>query len=168
MFSILRSNQPFFFSIFGWLFLFSFLPYQYRFSFLEPAFDHPVNYILQLPEFLRFFITSTVIYLTALYINKIVNKSILFDRSYYLPGLIYIIISVSYLPFHISLLMIFSNLFLVLSFREFFKIFRNESCKNLIFKASCWLFISCLFYASNVILLPILFGVVNYMVLIMN
>jgi hypothetical protein len=48
------------------------------------------------------------------------------------------------------------NLFLVLAIEDLFKIFRNKSCKIEVFNASCWLFISSVFYGLNIFLLPIL------------
>ena len=47
------------------------------------------------------------------------------------------------------------NLFVVLALEQFFKIFRNETCKNLIFKASLFLVISMLFCPLNILLLPV-------------
>ena len=44
----------------------------------------------------------------------------------------------------------------MLAIEDLFKIFRNKSCKIEVFNASCWLFISSIFYGLNIFLLPIL------------
>jgi hypothetical protein len=50
---------------------------------------------------------------------------------------------------------IISNLFIVLALGEFFQIFRNENCKNLIFKANLYLFLSALFCPVTIFLIPV-------------
>ena len=47
------------------------------------------------------------------------------------------------------------NLFVVLSLENLFKVFRNKSCKIEVFNASCWLFISSIFYGLNVFLFTV-------------
>tara|TARA_B110001452_G_scaffold114784_1_gene95229 strand:+ start:61 stop:1011 length:951 start_codon:yes stop_codon:yes gene_type:complete len=99
---------------------------------------------------------SFSIFFTALRINLIINKSVFFQKSNYASGLIYIILISVYGNVYSSLNPLLGNLFLVLAIENLFKIFRNKPCKIEIFNASCWLFISSIFYGLNIFLLPIL------------
>ena len=54
---------------------------------------------------------------------------------------------------------IVANLFLVFALGNLLKIFRNESCKNLVFKASLHILISSVFFSLNIFLIPLIWVV---------
>ena len=50
------------------------------------------NLIGILPKFLFYVLIYIVVFFTAFYINVIINRSVLFPKSFYLPGLLYIVL----------------------------------------------------------------------------
>ena len=155
MLNFLRYNQPIFFIISAWIAILIMLPFQYFIPITNPT-DLPFGKILQLPVFIYYLIFAGVVFFTSFKINRIVNKSVLFPKSFYLSGFIYLVLMLLYCPIPFLFLPIISNLFIVMALQEFFKIFRNENCKNIIFKASVWLLLSAILCPVNVFLLPIL------------
>jgi hypothetical protein len=96
------------------------------------------------------------VFFTALRINLMINKSVFFQKSNYASGLVYLILVSVYGNIYSSLSPLLGNLFVVFALENLFKVFRNKSCKIEVFNASCWLFISSIFYGLNVFLLPII------------
>ena len=154
MLNFLRYNQPIFFIISAWTVLLTMLPFQYFNAVPVPA-DLPFGIILKLPVFIYYLLFAGVIFFTSFKINRIINKSVLFPKSFYLSGFIYLVLLVLYCPIPFLFLPIISNLFIVMAMQEFFKIFRNENCKNIIFKASVWLLLSAVLCPVNIFLVPI-------------
>ena len=154
MLNFLRYNQPIFFIISAWTVLLIMLPFQYFKTEAIPI-DLPFKAILNLPVFIYYLIFAGIVFFTSFKINRIVNKSVLFPKSFYLSGFIYLVLMVLYCPIPFLFLPIISNLFIVMAIQEFFKIFRNESCKNIVFKCSVWLLLSALLCPVNLFLLPI-------------
>ena len=154
MLNFLRNNQPFFFILSAWIVLLMGLPIQYyKLSSQAPLFF--LRPLLKLPVFAYYLVFAGLIFFTSFKINRIINKSVLFPKSFYLPGFLYLTLMVFYAPVEYLYLPTLSNLFIVLAMGEFFQIFRNESCKNLIFKANLFLFLSVVLSPLNLVLVPI-------------
>lgn len=116
----------------------------------------PIESFFQLNPAILYGLYSFTVFFTGLRINLIINKSVFFQKSNYASGMIYIVLIGVFGNIHSSLNPLLGNLFLVLAIEDLFKIFRNKSCKIEVFNASCWLFISSIFYGLNIFLLPIL------------
>ena len=154
MLNFLRNNQPFFFILSAWVVLLLGLPIQY-YKLIQETPLLIFGPLLKLPVFVYYLVFAGLIFFTSFKINRIINKSVLFPKSFYLPGFLYLILMVFYAPVEYLYLPTLSNLFIVLAMGEFLQIFRNESCKNLIFKANLYLFSSVLLSPLNFILIPI-------------
>lgn len=154
MLNFLRNNQPFFFILYSWIILIVILPIKY---FKDSSVDSSIvsKTFLSLPFFVYYILFAAIVFYTSFKINRIINKSVLFPKSFYLSGLIYLILMLFYSTITYSILPAIGNLFVVLALEQFFKVFRNETCKNLIFKSSLFLVISMLFSPLNIILLPV-------------
>ena len=154
MINFLRSNQPFSFVISGCFILLLVLPAGY-FKEHIPDIEYPYKFLIPIPKIVYQLFLLAILFFTSSQINRIVNQSVLFSKSYYVPGLIYLILMCFYCPVEYNFLPVISNFFIVMAMKQFFKIFRNEPCRNLIFNASSWLIISCFFLPVNVLLIPI-------------
>ena len=152
MLNFLRSNNPiyFFFSAA----IFPVITLLYYVNTVDLLWS--IESFFQVNPVILYGLYSFTIFFTALRINLIINKSVFFQKSNYASGLIYIILISVYGNVYSALNPLFGNLFLVLAIENLFKIFRNKSCKIEVFNASCWLFISSVFYGLNIFLLPIL------------
>jgi hypothetical protein len=152
MLNFLRSNNPiyFFFSAA----IFPVITLLYYVNTVDLLWS--IESFFQVNPVILYGLYSFTIFFTALRINLIINKSVFFQKSNYASGLIYIILISLYGNIYSSLNPLFGNLFIVLAIENLFKIFRNKSCKIEVFNASCWLFISSIFYGLNIFLLPIL------------
>ena len=115
-----------------------------------------IESFFQVPPVVLCAVYIFTVFFTALRINSIINKSVFFQKSNYASGLVYIILVSVYGNIYSSLNPLLGNLFVVFALENLFKVFRNKSCKIEVFNASCWLFISSIFYGFNVFLLPIL------------
>ena len=154
MLNFLRNNQPFFFILSAWVVLLLGLPSQY-YSLVPNKPFLLLTTLFRLPVLVYYLIFAGLIFFTSFKINRIINKSVLFPKSFYLPGFLYLTFMVFYAPVEYLFLPSLSNLFIVLAMGEFLQIFRNESCKNLIFKANLFLFLSIVVSPLNFILIPI-------------
>tara|TARA_B100000900_G_scaffold379323_1_gene364149 strand:+ start:114 stop:1079 length:966 start_codon:yes stop_codon:yes gene_type:complete len=154
MLNFLRNNQPFFFILSACILLVIGLPIQY-YNLTSEAPPFFLSYLFKLPVFAYYLVFAGLSFFTSFKINRIINKSVLFPKSFYLPGFLYLALIVFYAPVEYLYLPAISNLFIVLAMGEFFQIFRNESCKNLIFKANLYLFLSVFFSPLNFVLIPI-------------
>lgn len=105
---------------------------------------------------------AIVVFFSALKVNQIINKSIFFQRTNYLSGLIFLLLSVSSAPIHLSVLPCLSNLFVILALGNLLKIYRNRSCKTEIFNATCWLILSAIIYSANLFIIPLLWITLYY------
>ena len=154
MINFFRSNQPFSFIISGCFILLLILPVGY-FKENITAVEYPFNFLTKIPKIIHTLFLLAILFSTSSKINRIVNQSVLFSKSYYIPGLIYFILMCFYCPLEHAFLPVISNFFIVMAMKQFFRIFRNEPCQNLIFNASSWLILSCFFLPVNILLIPI-------------
>ncbi len=147
MINVLRSSHPFFFSISSCILLLALMPGYDDNSFYLVT-SHPLYFFHFIPSVLQFIIGLLLLFYSGFLINTIVNKSVLFTKNFYLPGLIYISLML-FFPENSSLHpMAISNLFCILCFSNLIKIYRNESCKNHVFKACCWVILAILCFPS--------------------
>lgn len=109
-----------------------------------------------------YFLYAIVVFFSALKLNQIINKSIFFQRTNYLSGLIFLLLTVSSAPIHHSVLPCLSNLFVILALGNLLKIYRNRSCKTEIFNATCWLILSAIIYSANLFIFPLLWITLYY------
>ena len=151
MIEILRSSHPFFFIISSCVLTLAFMP-GFGTSNFHLMDGHPLFFIHFFPLFVQYLVGLFLLLYSGILINTIVNKSVLFTKNFYLPGLMYISMMLFY-PLNNSLHpMVISNFFCILCFGSLIKIYRNESCKNHIFKASCWVLLATLCYPSFAVL----------------
>ena len=95
MLSILRTNQPFFFIISAWLILIlNGLIYFNNGNLKEVEFE--LLKLIGAPKILVYFVLFIVVFYTGFLINSVVNKSVLFEKSYYLSGLLYVVFVTSF------------------------------------------------------------------------
>jgi hypothetical protein len=151
MVNVLRSSHPFFFIISSFILLLTLVGGVDGNTF-NLTIGHPLFFISFIPKYLQFIIGIFLLFYSGFLINNVVNKSVLFTRNFYLPGLIYISLMV-FFPENSSLHpMAISNLFCILGFSNLIRIYRNESCKNHIFKACCWIILAIICYPSFFVL----------------
>ena len=144
MLSILRNKQPFFFIMSAWLILiFNGVIYFNRSEVTEIGFIF--FKLIGAPKILIYLILFIIVFYTGYLINSIVNRSVLFEKSYYISGLLYVVLVTSFGDIISYLLPLIGNLFLVLSFKNLLQIFRSKSCKKQVFNASFFILFSSFF-----------------------
>ena len=154
MLSILRTNQPFFFIVSAWLILIlNGLIYFNNGDVKEVEFE--LLKLIGAPKILVYFVLFIVVFYTGFLINSVVNKSVLFEKSYYLSGLLYVVFVTSFGDIISYLLPLIGNLFLLLSLKNLLLIFRANSCKKQVFNASIFILFGALFYSLNLFILPL-------------
>ena len=154
MLSILRTNQPFFFIISTWLILIlNGLVYFNNEDVKEVEFE--LLKLIGAPKILVYFVLFIAVFYTGFLINSVVNKSVLFEKSYYLSGLLYVVFVTSFGDIISYFLPLIGNLFLVLSLKNLLQIFRANSCKKQVFNASIFILFSAFFYSLNLFILPL-------------
>tara|TARA_B100001115_G_C15831664_1_gene415175 strand:+ start:399 stop:1358 length:960 start_codon:yes stop_codon:yes gene_type:complete len=154
MVSILRTNQPFFFIVSAWLILIlNGLIYFNNGDVKEVEFE--LLKLIGAPKILVYFVLFIVVFYTGFLINSVVNKSVLFEKSYYLSGLLYVVFVTSFGDIISYLLPLIGNLFLLLSLKNLLLIFRANSCKRQVFNASIFILFGALFYSLNLFILPL-------------
>ena len=154
MLSILRTNQPFFFIVSAWLILIlNGLIYFNNGDVKEVEFE--LLKLIGAPKILVYFVLFIVVFYTGFLINSVVNKSVLFEKSYYLSGLLYVVFVTSFGDIISYLLPLIGNLFLLLSLKNLLLIFRANSCKRQVFNASIFILFGALFYSLNLFILPL-------------
>jgi len=154
MVSILRTNQPFFFIVSAWLILIlNGLIYFNNGDVKEVEFE--LLKLIGAPKILVYFVLFIVVFYTGFLINSVVNKSVLFEKSYYLSGLLYVVFVTSFGDIISYLLPLIGNLFLLLSLKNLLLIFRANSCKKQVFNASIFILFGALFYSLNLFILPL-------------
>jgi len=154
MLSILRTNQPFFFIVSAWLMLIlNGLIYFNNGDVKEVEFE--LLKLIGAPKILVYFVLFIVVFYTGFLINSVVNKSVLFEKSYYLSGLLYVVFVTSFGDIISYLLPLIGNLFLLLSLKNLLLIFRANSCKKQVFNASIFILFGALFYSLNLFILPL-------------
>ena len=154
MLNFLRSNQPFYFIVSVLAILTLSLCFQY-FNYDLSSYIIPFKIFAKVPLVVNYLLLTSLIFFTSFKINRVVNKSVLFPKSFYLPGFLYLLFMTFYAPVSYLFFPAISNLLIVMAMGEFFQIYRNESCKNKIFKANLYLFLSTLFSPFNILLVPI-------------
>jgi hypothetical protein len=122
--------------------------------------DHS-SYLFKLVEpqnaILNKLLAMSLIVLTGVVLNSSINSTEFFDKNTYLPALLYVVFMSGVPQFQQFHPIVVSNLFWVLAYRRFMKIYGQVSCKSEIFDASLFILIGALFnYPSGVflILLP--------------
>ena len=154
MLSVLRTNQPFFFIISAWLILIL-----NGVIFYNNGEVTEIGFIffklIGLPKILIYLVLFIVVFYTGFLINSVVNRSVLFEKSYYLSGLLYVVLVTSFGDIISYFLPLIGNLFLVLSLKNLLQIFRANSCKKQVFNASIFILFSAFFYSLSLFILPL-------------
>ena len=154
MLPVLRTNQPFFFIISAWLILII-----NGIIFFNSKEVTEIGFILfkliGAPKILVYLVLFIVVFYTGFLINSVVNRSVLFEKSYYLSGLLYIVLVTSFGDIISNLLPLIGNLFLVISLKNLLQIFRANSCKKQVFNASIFILFSAFFYSLSLFILPL-------------
>ncbi|MGM0497030.1 MAG: DUF6427 family protein [Bacteroidota bacterium] len=160
---IVRSNSPvvllFFLLIsFGlWYPAFN-SPEMIPFSFDEakmPLYELLYNWLAQ-KQFLRVFVPYILILIQAVYILKINREYILVQRQNYLPSLIFIIITGSFIELQRINPGIFANLFIILMLNQVFSSYRKRYVLNRLFMAGIFVGIAGMFYSFAIVYLVII------------
>jgi hypothetical protein len=114
------------------------------------------NFFITENHIINQLIALGLIITTAFILNLTINKNEFFQQNIYLPSLISVLL-VSILPESNTLHpILFSNLFLVLSFKRLINIHSQVSCKSEIFDVSLFLLIGALFYPPTLLFVPII------------
>ena len=154
MLSVLRTNQPFFFIISAWLILiFNGVIFYNNGEVTEIGFI--IFKLIGLPKILIYLVLFITVFYTGFLINSVVNRSVLFEKSYYLSGLLYVVLVTSFGDIISYFLPLIGNLFLVLSLKNLLQIFRANSCKKQVFNASIFILFSAFFYSLSLFILPL-------------
>ena len=161
MLKFLRSNSPVYYFVLSGT-LIPLLVFNHYYSNTESELVWPILNLVKTNKITLYLIYSFVVFITSLRLNLIVNKSVFFEKSNYSSGILYFFFMGLSGMTHLAILPAIGNLLVVFSLENFFKIFRNKSCKIEIFNASCFLILSCFFYAYNIFLLPILWLVLYF------
>jgi hypothetical protein len=147
MINVLRSSHPFFFIVSSFVLLIALIGgFNGNPLFLTEG--HPLYILHFVPKYFQFIVGLLLLFYSGFLINNVVNKSVLFTKNFYLPGLIYISLMVFFSENSYLHPMAISNLFCILGFGNLIKIYRNESCKNHVFKACCWIILALICYPS--------------------
>ncbi len=100
-------------------------------------------------------IALLIIVISALILNDVINKNELFNRSTFLPALIYLI-SMSAIKEHQVLSpIVISNLFWILAFKQLFNIYSQVPCKKEVFNATVLMLFGGLFYFPSLLMVAI-------------
>ena len=161
MLNFLRSNSPVYYFVLSGTLIPLFI-FNHYYSNTESELIWPILNLIKTNKIALYLIYSCIIFITSLRINLIINKSVFFEKSNYSSGILYLFFMGLSGMIHLAILPAIGNLFIVFSLENFFKIFRNKTCKIEIFNASCFLILSCFFYAYNIFLLPILWLVLYF------
>lgn len=154
MLSVLRTNQPFFFIISAWLILIlNGVIFYNNGEVTEIGFI--IFKLIGLPKILIYLVLFITVFYTGFLINSVVNRSVLFEKSYYLSGLLYVVLVTSFGDIISYFLPLMGNLFLVLSLKNLLQIFRANSCKKQVFNASIFILFSAFFYSLSLFILPL-------------
>ena len=154
MLSVFRTNQPFFFIISAWLILIlNGVIFYNNGEVTEIGFI--IFKLIGLPKILIYFVLFFTVFYTGFLINSVVNRSVLFEKSYYLSGLLYVVLVTSFGDIISYFLPLIGNLFLVLSLKNLLQIFRANSCKKQVFNASIFILFSAFFYSLSLFILPL-------------
>ena len=98
-----------------------------------------------------------LVYLQAVFINRVVIKHKLANEITLLPGLIYILF-VSFLPGYLSLSpYLITNTFVIISLNEMFKTYRRPKAANIIFNVGLCLGFSAIFVPEFIFLIPFVY-----------
>jgi len=100
-------------------------------------------------------VAMTIVVISGLIINGIINNNEIFDRNTFLPALMYLISMSAIKEYQVLSPIVISNLFWILAFRRLFNIYRQISCKKEVFDATLLLLIGALFYFPSIFMLPI-------------
>ena len=154
MLSVLRTNQPFFFIISAWLILIlNGVIFYNNGEVTEIGFI--IFKLIGLPKILIYLVLFITVFYTGFLINSVVNRSVLFEKSYYLSGLLYVVLVTSFGDIISYFLPLIGNLFLVLSLKNLLQIFPANSCKKQVFNASIFILFSAFFYSLSLFILPL-------------
>ena len=138
MLSVFRTNQPFFFIISAWLILILNVLIFYNNGEVTEI-EFIIFKLIGLPKVLIYLVLFITVFYTGFLINSVVNRSVLFEKSYYLSGLLYVVLVTSFGDIISYFLPLIGNLFLVLSLKNLLQIFRANSCKKQVFNASIFI-----------------------------
>lgn len=147
MINVLRSSHPFFFILSSCVLLLAFVAGNGQNSFSSIK-GHPLSWLQFIPLYLQYILGVLLLFYSGFLINTIVNKSVLFSKNFYLPGLIYISLMLFFPENGYLHPMAIANLFCILCFSNLIRIYRNESCKNHLFKACCWVILALVCFPS--------------------
>jgi len=160
---LVRSNSPviliFFLliSVFIWYPSFS-SPDLILFSFDEvkmPLYELIYKWLAE-EQFLRVFIPFLLILIQAVFILKINREFIIIQKQNYLPILIFVLITSSFIALQRINPVVFANLFLVLMLEQLFASYRKRYVLNRLFLAGLFVGIATLFYSFSIVYLVII------------
>jgi hypothetical protein len=90
-------------------------------------------------------LAMTVIILTGIQLNAVINSNEFFDKNTYLPAMLYAVFMSSSSELHQLHPLIWSNLFWVFGYRRLMNVYNQVQCKSEIFDASIFFIIGGLF-----------------------
>jgi len=100
----------------------------------------------------------SIILVSALILNNVINNHEIFDSNTFLPALIYVVVMSSIKEYQILTPIVFTNFFWILAFRRLFNIYRQIPCKQEVFDATLFIVAGALFYFPSIIMLLVIWG----------
>lgn len=155
--NLYKSNQPLILLVLPIIALLIWFPSFSANNFVDIVNTTPVfNFFVTKSHYFNQFIALSLLIITAIVLNTTINKNEFFQQNIFLPSLIFVLL-ISILPASNTLHpILFSNLFLALSFRRLITIHSQVSCKSEIFDVSLLLLVSGLFYPPSFLFSPII------------
>lgn len=98
---------------------------------LLPLPDFPFNWISPL-------LMTALVVLQALQFNKLINDNELYDKQFYLPGLVYVLTAWMFNPGPQLNWPAAGNLFLLLAFRQLLQVYRRHDSRRAAFNTGLW------------------------------
>lgn len=116
-------------------------------SLLFTAFDHLFPF-----QWLNKLVAMTLIFMSAMVLNMVINREDIFERPTFLPALIYVLLMSAFRDYQQLHPLILANFFLILALRRLFQIRRAEDARAQFFDAGLFIGMATLFYPHYIFL----------------
>lgn len=103
-------------------------------------------------HWLNMLVAMTIIFLSAIVLNTVINREEIFERETFLPALIYGVLMSCFRDYQQLHPIILGNFFLILAIRRLFQIRRAEDARMQLFDAGLFIGTAALFYPFYIVL----------------
>lgn len=132
-------------------------PHQYALPTAEEPLSSLVMNLLGRPQLLAAIISILLVVVQALVVNKLISDLRLFDKTNYIPALMYVVVSSLFTEFLFLGPQLLANLFVVLVLMSLMRLYKNQENFSEIFDVGFLIAITSLFYAPAIILVVLMF-----------